>query len=136
MTGFTEFLHIKWSTSRAADTYGYNRVTLTPTQSGGRYVQVGGGYDMIGSAVADYLSSNFKAQLDKLAAAHYAAGTKPEYGLRLWGGSEWALDGGCGLDCMVRIAKSVGIKVKAVYGPMNRRRNRELLGFDVTYSED
>lgn len=136
MTGFTEFLHIKWSTSRAADTFGYNRVTLTPTQSDGRYVQVGGGYDMTGSAVADYLSSNFKAQLDKLAEQHTTAASKPDYGFSLHTDGNWYLDGGCGLDCMVRIAKSVGITVTSVYGPMNRLRNRELLGFDVSYSGD
>ena len=136
MLPFSEFLHIKWSISRAADTAGYNRVTLTPTVSPGRHVAVGGGYDMVGTVVADYLSATFKEQFDKAAANYRATSTKPPYGFFLHAEGGWRLDGGCGLDSIIRAAALVNIKINALHGPMNRRRNRELLGFDVSYSGD
>jgi len=59
-------IRYKRSTSRGRDTYGYNLLTLWEN---GRKVatQCGGGYDMTGSALADWLESAYPAALLVLA---------------------------------------------------------------------
>ena len=128
-------LILKHSISRAKDSYGYNRVTLTDTTTCKKYACVGGGYDMTGTVFGEWLQDNYQAEL--LAIAH-----KAHYihdGHRLTKAIEWqpmhqyvkldchgslygmtyhivgdrvALDGACGLECMLDIAKQAGLSVQ------------------------
>ena len=58
-----KYATIRHSTSRARDTYGYASVTLTDTTSGKVYRTCGGGYDMLGVVLADWLADTYQAQL-------------------------------------------------------------------------
>ena len=58
----SEYLTIKWTVSRARDTYGFNVCTLTDTR--GRKARCnGGGYDMTGTVVGDYLGAWYQDEL-------------------------------------------------------------------------
>lgn len=59
-------LRYDWSTSRGRDTYGYNLLTL---REGGYKVAstCGGGYDMMGTVLADFLVSTYPIRLAALA---------------------------------------------------------------------
>lgn len=63
-------LEFRWTTSRARDTYGYNIVTLYVD---GRKVSScnGGGYDMQGTALADWIGREYAARLVTLKEPFY-----------------------------------------------------------------
>ena len=124
------YLRIGHGTSRGRDTYGYNIVSLTdemswPTR---RFRCMGGGYDMIGTVLAEWMTETHQDKLLPLAdRAYYVSGTEPgvtvsddpdafygmwryEYGnavpiapIRV------ALDGGCGVESIQRIIKAAGL---------------------------
>lgn len=58
-------ISIKWTTSKARDSYGYNLVTL---RENGRVKArtCGGGYDMAGTVLGEYIARKFSAELLKL----------------------------------------------------------------------
>lgn len=118
-------LTVKHSISRAKDSYGYNRVTLTDTSTGKKYSAVGGGYDMAGTVFGEWLQDNCQAEL--LAIAHKAYYTYDSktlsyndnpcqiklYGMTAYTHKEYVgLDGACGLECMLTIAKAIGLGVQ------------------------
>ena len=129
------FLTVKHSISKARYSLGYNRVTLIDQTTGKRYATCGGGYDMLGTCLGEYLQSNH--QLELLAIAHHAAcqydkttGFKSLYDPGKWTKPEGMLygmtrntdlnndkllsvrlDGACGFDCMVKIARAAGLTV-------------------------
>jgi hypothetical protein len=112
------YLQLKWTTSRARDTYGYNIVTLTDSDTGKKYRATGGGYDMTGTVVGEWLAG--AADPDD-APATINDRTRNDSGLygmtthrspkmtRTW----VTLDGGCGLQSMRTIAEAIGMKVTA-----------------------
>ena len=63
-------LIFKWGTSRARDTYGYSICTLYVD---GKRVAIcnGGGYDMKGTCLGDYIASHFPDDLRKLKVEFY-----------------------------------------------------------------
>lgn len=132
-------LILKHSTSRAQETYGYNRITLTDTTTGKKYSTVGGGYDMVGTVFAEWLQDN--CQADLLAIAHKAYYTCSQkylsyndnpcqiklYGMTAYTHKEYVgLDGACGLECMLTIAKAIGLGVQRQVDNKGR-----LIGFFV-----
>jgi len=100
----TEYLELKWTISRARDTYGYNVVTLRD-ESGNRFRANGGGYDMVGTVFGQWLMA---AHGDKLTALD----PSKFYGLTVRDGVA-RVDGACGLSAMRRIAEAIGVTVKA-----------------------
>lgn len=59
-------LRFKWSISRGRDTAGYNVLTLR--ENGAKVASTcGGGYDMTGTVVADWLSTTYPIRLQALA---------------------------------------------------------------------
>ena len=60
-------LYYKWTISRAADTYGQNRLTVSD-YDGRKAAVVGGGYDMIAAALADYLNKYATPKMRRSAA--------------------------------------------------------------------
>ena len=135
----TVFLALKWTLSRAAETYGYNVVTLTGSRRSFR--TVGGGYDMVGSVFAQWLACAYPERLAAIADRAHNVHTPGRsghersdvpasvslYGLtRTAGTSAVHLDGGCGLESMRAIAQAIGVEVQSVY------IGRSLGGFNVT----
>lgn len=124
-------LTLHWGTSRGRDTYGYNICSLEDTRTGKRYRCNGGGYDMTGTVVADWLCSNYQDRLGPLAAKraasqYIAPGVRaPEppnalYGL-VYYTEEWpkeilrgtaSLDGVCGLQSVENVARAIGIRLQ------------------------
>lgn len=117
------FLTVKHSISKAQDTYGYNRVTLIDQTTGKRYATCGGGYDMLGTCLGEYLQSNHQMVLATLVLQAYSVyngctlSDNGHTGNKLYGmtyntiTNGMTLDGACGFDCMVRIARAAGLTV-------------------------
>lgn len=62
-------LQLTWSTSRGADTYGYNICTLRV--HGERIASTcGGGYDMTGTVLGDFIQEAFQRELVAMATDH------------------------------------------------------------------
>lgn len=129
------YLEIKWSVSRGFETYGYNICTLYDNATGKRYRTMGGGYDMLGTVVGDWLQDVYqdclRAISDK-AASVYHAGVSGSYksmqdvdceayrqGAYLYGMTrEYStgavtLDGACGINSVEKIAAAAGINMRA-----------------------
>ena len=60
-------LYYGWTVSRAADTYGQNRLTVRD-YDGRKAAVVGGGYDMIAAALAEYLDKYATPKMRRSAA--------------------------------------------------------------------
>lgn len=108
-------LEIKHSVSKGRETYGYNIITLIDGEE--KYKTCGGGYDMVGTVFAYWLQQNhMKAIIDKL--TPYERDNRGEY----YGffvdktfSNKYYLDGGCGIDSIMRIAKAIGLEIKCLY---------------------
>ena len=122
----SQYLSLRWSTSRARDTLGQNVLTLTP-QDGKRVTTCGGNYDMEGTVLGDWLEREYQ---DRLRAISHRfgwwdrdAGTQDRAKApdRLYGGTTYRhdgsvhLDGGCGDVAMEKIAAAIGLSVQWVY---------------------
>jgi hypothetical protein len=101
----TEYLELKWTVSRARDTYGYNVVTLRD-ESGNRFRANGGGYDMVGTVFGEWLMTVHADKLTTLDPGKF-------YGLTVRDDGTVRLDGACGLSSMRAIADAIGVTVKA-----------------------
>lgn len=110
-------------TSRGRDTLGYNIVRVRDTSTGRLYRCMGGGYDMVGTVVADWLQDVHQDRLQSIADRAYATWgvahpytTHDEPG-RLYGmtlnttENVVHLDGACGLNSVERIAEAIGVKL-------------------------
>lgn len=131
----TKALHFKWTISRGRETYGYNICTLLV--DGEKVARCnGGGYDMQGTCLADWLEKEFQAELRKLANDSGVNETTPArtygtkgkdltrvydvpgfYGFMIYVTdhpvtAKARLDGGCGFSSMQRIAEAIGIQLK------------------------
>jgi len=142
---------IKWSISRAADTYGYNVVTLTDSETGKKYKASGGGYDMTGTVFADWMEDLFQDKLKTLASravssVFYAEGVyvsrnyNDAKGDDLYGMTavyhdgklhKVIIDGACGLDTVISICKAAGLDVEKCYD--RSKRNPPLIAFFVGF---
>ncbi len=102
-------LEIKWTISKARDSYGYNICTVWDKTK--RYHCMGGGYDMLGTAFGNWLKENYKDRLDILASDPLTE----YYGFTIYAGRDWRLDGACGLECMIKVAEAIGIDARPIY---------------------
>jgi len=116
-------LNLSFSTSRGRDTYGYNIVKLSDTATGEQFKCMGGGYDMIGTVLAKWLEANFQDELLAIKErAHSVYDGKllnyPHNPISLYGmtydipNNNISLDGGCGEDSIIKIAKALGLDVE------------------------
>ena len=138
------FLHIRVSTSKGRDTYGYTIVTATDNATDKAYRTCGGGYDMRGTVVADWLESVAQDRLLALAALcgrddsrtygtdNKWAPIKGYYGSTINPDGSISLDGGCGIESIRHIAEAVGIVIRGCYG--TGRKRDSLIGYFVTDS--
>jgi len=126
----TKSLEFRWTVSKGRNTYGYNICSLWVDG-----VKVsscnGGGYDMQGTAYAEWLQAEFQDRLTKPDIADQAdwtiesektnirkyTGDRIFYGMGLniyKTSRRIVLDGGCGMDSMKRIAEAIGITLQYV----------------------
>jgi hypothetical protein len=129
----TKQLHFKWTISRGRDTYGYNICTLlVDGEKVGK--TCGGGYDMQGTVLGEWLQNKYQEELiklnnekginERLPVNTYETSkgierkyTLPEfYGMALYVKPDKSvkvyLDGGCGIESMKKIAEAIGITLK------------------------
>lgn len=125
-------LSLSWSTSKGQDTHGYNIARLDDRSTGKRFKCMGGGYDMVGTVFGDWLESGYQSRLLDIG-SHAGAISTPQdgyvvpertpetlYGMTLYRDTasqtcgRIALDGGCGIESMIRIAEAIGLRVQRV----------------------
>jgi hypothetical protein len=133
------FLIVKHGVSKAADSYGYSRVTVTEARTGQKFTAVGGGYDMVGTVLGEWMEANIQDRLDALQPGTKTVGDypRPLYGISYKGtksasGFEYthaSVDGGFGLSSMIAVARACGIHVEEVWD-RSRRVGRHI-GFNV-----
>jgi hypothetical protein len=124
------YLAVRWTTSRGRDTYGYNICTVTDQVTGKRYRCNGGGYDMLGTSIGEWLADNYQAELLAIKDQAYTRWTETHtgpwdqvtnkdglYGMNYYvTGNRIVLDGACGISSIETIAKAAGIKLERTYG--------------------
>lgn len=135
-------LTISTGTSRGHETYGYTIVRLRDSQDGKLYRTMGGGYDMVGTVLGDWLTANCQTALRPLAdRAFYVSDdvrgyrrTGDEqnalYGM-YFDGMTVRIDGACGVDSVRAIARAAGVKLTALPS-----RRGETVGWIVGELED
>lgn len=109
------YLAITWSISRGQDTYGYNICRLDDTQTGKHYRCMGGGYDMIGTVVGQWLEDQFQHRLQRLDLSDADGwSSRRHYGAIPGKDGSVHLDGACGIESMRSLAEAIGIETKWV----------------------
>lgn len=106
-----------WSVSKGRDTYGYNICSLLDTKTNRRYRCNGGGYDMQGTAFAQWLQDIYQDRLHALPMQDHGMYRDDK---------RTSLDGGFGLRTMIMIAEKMGLTVQEHY-----KDGRELVGITV-----
>ena len=119
-------LIIKRSISKARDTEGYNVITLW--HGSNRYKACGGGYDMLGTVFGSWLQVNYMDMLKTLTPYDRETQETDNYGLHKSRDGSLYLDGACGLECMIRIAKKIGLQVQQIHN----RKGCYTIAFVVT----
>lgn len=135
-------LSLKWSISRGQETYGWNILTMTDQLTGKKYRANGGGYDMTGTVFGDWLEDRHQDRLMEI--HHRAASTYSKDGGYVVSDEDRAsysdpngvlygmtyhidsgrvlLDGGSGIESMLRIAKNIGLDIIRTYKPSGKNR--------------
>lgn len=127
-----ETLTIRWGTSRGRDTYGYTTCSLR-NDRGDRVASCsGGGYDLRGTVIGEWIAKTFAKELLSLTADDMPIdrGERLLYGLRFYdpehmrydAGSHLptdkhrviSIDGACGEDSMRRILRAIGLSLRKV----------------------
>ena len=138
-------LNLKWTISKGRDTYGYNVVTLTDTETSFKYQTNGGGYDMVGTVFGSWLANKYQEELLEIAEQANATYTSADgykvryeipgdfrsrhlgfYGMTYYPEKKMiSLDGACGLNEMLKISSAIGLDVKEIY-------TKRLVAFEIT----
>ena len=118
---YLENVQISWGVSRGRDTYGYNICRAYSPHLNKTFRTCGGGYDMIGTVIGEFLATAFQEELKAFhnEAVPYAQ-TKhykhPEfYGMFFRPDGTAYCDGACGIESMLRIAKAIGLDYQRTY---------------------
>jgi hypothetical protein len=140
-------LKLSWSTSKDRDTYGYNICRLDDSLTGKRYETCGGGYDMIGTVFAEWLQDCFQSELMALKDRAYyvhdghslSTPARPDSFYGMYDNTQSkkgniTLDGGCGLESIIKIAKAIGLEIQREYIQAGKRRG-ETIGWYVQMTE-
>lgn len=126
-----KYLTLSWSISRGRDTYGYNICRLDDNATGKRYRCMGGGYDMVGTVVAQWLKADHMpallANADKIGQMYGCSIARDAAGSAVY----VRVDGACGLECVQRIAEAIGISITGDYNI----RKRCAVGFFVSVNK-
>jgi|SRR5665213_2219469 len=139
------YLAFSWSVSRGRETYGYNIMTVTDQNTGKRFRCNGGGYDMTGTSVGNWMEATYPKRLQAVAERadirYFTPAREPWYehsmaadrlyGMTVTGGGGVRLDGACGLESMLKVAHAIGLKLERTYKATGRNRG-ETTGYIVT----
>lgn len=113
----------KYTVSRGAETYGYNICTL---YINGEKVSScnGGGYDMRGTALGDWIEVQWPDEIKALPASFRdkKGFQKGFYGLTHRDGKSF-LDGACGISCMQDVLTAIGYGMRWI---PTRKKNDDL----------
>lgn len=147
-------LSVKWSVSKAQNTYGYNICTVINDDNGERFKCLGGGYDMLGTSLANFIRKEYQTELMQSAEkaySHYNNACEVEkvrndkdgyYGMTAiyekdLGLSKVTLDGGCGINSIERIINDVlGLTLERVYSRDRKGRVKNVIGFYLYPTEE
>jgi hypothetical protein len=140
-----DILQFKVTTSKGRYTYGYTIVSLY-VNGVKSFSTCGGGYDMSGTVLAQYVQANFKDRLKKLTSNHGSLddGTgyygltftrinkdtqRHEYVKNYEEGTRTNihLDGACGWNSITRIMEAIGLQVEKV-------NVYKLMTYEVSYT--
>lgn len=143
------YLRLSTGTSRGMNTDGYTIVRVRDTSTGKTYRCMGGGYDMVGTVIADWACDVHQSRLMSLAGDAHATVTPDGYRSRrdehhipqgLYGMAAHydaagelvrvSVDGACGLESVRRILSACGVTLTAA--DLDRRGNAG--GYMVTVS--
>jgi len=112
-------LEIKWTVSKGRNTYGYNICSLY--ENGTKQTSCnGGGYDMQGTCLGEWINKNYKDRLCKLYSPNFyglkfikkTKTGKYIYLKRYTKDCEIVLDGACGESSMLKIARAIKLAMK------------------------
>ena len=130
------YLAVRWSTSRGRDTYGWNICSVTDQVTSKRYSCNGGGYDMLATSFGAWLTETYQNALREIGdRAHMTYNeifdaTRNDdglYGMYRYDDGRISLDGACGIEPMLEIARALGISVHAT-----RDRKGHTTGYIIT----
>lgn len=135
----TNFLALSWSVSRGQDTYGYNIARLDDQNTGSRCRTIGGGYDMVGTVIGEWLENVYQDRLqalcDTLEAKPYGSTSwvhfERYYGMQRKPDGSVRLDGACGQSSMQTLARAIGVSLSATWN-----KKGHTTGFMVTEYQD
>lgn len=123
------YLAVSWAISRGRDTFGYGICRLDDTLTDVRYRCMGGGYDMVGTVVGQWLEDLFQPQLQLLDLSDAEGwSSRRHYGAIPGKDGYVHLDGGCGLESMRSLAEAIGVDLKWV-----GNRHGNVAGFIATW---
>lgn len=139
------YLPLSWSVSRGRDTYGYNICRLDDRSTGLRYRCTGGGYDMVGTVLGEWLQSMHQSRLQLLkengpqgkpvlvdCGYSMPGWMKREdlYGLTFAPDGRAIVDGACGVESVIKVAEACGISITRDW---DRRGAGKLRGFFASH---
>ena len=140
-------LAVRWTVSKAQDTYGYNICTVQNTDTAEKFKSLGGGYDLLGSSVGKFIESTFQSELIAIKnKAFYVFDDKlvrtnkddALYGFTLNikdGVESITLDDACGLSSMESILNAIGYTLERVYNLDRKGRYKNVSHFYIYPTE-
>ena len=111
--------------SRGRDTYGYNMVTLS-SNTGKRFRAMGGGYDMNGQVLGEYVQ--FYASPDRLRAVADADDTLP---VTVTPDGKVIVLGASGETSVIRLMRALGWEVRAIRSFDRKGRVKAIIGYYI-----
>lgn len=132
---------ISWGISRGRETYGWNICKATSNQTGKAYRTTGGGYDMLGTVIGEWFAAEYQTHLQALVHANLDGFVKygsngstlhnPSFcGIFIRADGTVFLDGGAGIDCMLRIIEACGFEYQRQYNP--RTKSKATTGYLIS----
>ena len=124
-------IEIRWTVSCAKSTYGYNICSLW--EAGKKVASCkGGGFDMPGTVLGNWLKLNYASRIEKLYAPKFFglifvkkrnnrdcdcvdASNEYKYLKKYSNGCRISLDGSCGWSNMEKVAGAIGLTIKQDY---------------------
>lgn len=140
---YSGFLKVTYGTSRGRDTYGYNLVTVVDSKNNKRYRQCGGGYDMRGAALADWMEDCLQDELlaylqscgmvsgERCSNGDAAYKTGYPYGAYITKAGVAGFDGACGVESVRKCLEGMGYSVTSS-GYNNRLGNYVHEGYFIS----
>ena len=115
-----------YGVSRGRDTYGYNIVTLTSSAQGKKFRCMGGGYDMHGQVLGEYVQ--YCATQEQLHAAVSADDSLPVF---INNDGVARVLGSSGEAGVMRLMRAIGWEVKAIHSFDRQGRVKATIGYNI-----